>query len=99
MEGNYKNKLIALLEGLETQHISKLMENGKIATFRRYGEAYVSATKSKIKELESKKDDLDWVDALQGIVCSEPNLNQAIEQLKEVAKSNGLKAVITFEAL
>lgn len=32
-----------------------------------------------------------------GCACSEPNLNQAIDQLKEVAKSNGLKAVITFE--
>lgn len=31
--------------------------------------------------------------------CNKLTLHNAIEQLKEVAKSNGLKAVITFEAL
>lgn len=53
--------------------------------------------------------DLSWVDALQGeglgckadniAACNKVTLHNAIEQLKEVAKSNGLKAVITFEAL
>lgn len=42
-------KLRALLEGLETQHIDKLMNEGKVGDFKRYGEAYFKAVKREIE--------------------------------------------------
>lgn len=45
---SYKNKLRALLEGLETQKIDKLMKEGKTGDFRNYGKAYTSAIKDKL---------------------------------------------------
>lgn len=40
---SYKNKLKALLDGLETQSIDKLLKEGKTGDFRNYGKAYFKA--------------------------------------------------------
>lgn len=42
------DKLRALLEGLGTQNIDKLMSRGKVGDFRNYGKAYLSAVKDKV---------------------------------------------------
>lgn len=42
-------KLKSLLEGLETQHVEKLLKEGKSGDFRLYGEAYSVAYKKHIK--------------------------------------------------
>jgi hypothetical protein len=46
---SYKNKLRALLEGLETQNVDKLLKEGKTGDFRNYGKAYISAVRDKIE--------------------------------------------------
>jgi len=46
---NERAKLKALLEGLETQHIEKLIYLGKIGDFRNYGTAYISSVRDKVK--------------------------------------------------
>ena len=45
---SYKNKLKALLEGLETQNVEKLLKEGKAGDFRNYGKAYISAVRDKV---------------------------------------------------
>lgn len=45
---SYKNKLKALLEGLETQNVEKLLKEGKAGDFRNYGKAYISAVRYKV---------------------------------------------------
>ena len=45
---SYKNKLRALLEGLETQNVEKLLKLGKTGDFRNYGKAYISAVRDKV---------------------------------------------------
>jgi len=45
---SYKNKLKALLEGLETQNVGKLLREGKTGDFRNYGKAYIGAVRDKI---------------------------------------------------
>lgn len=50
-----KEKMKALLEGLETQKIDKLMALGKVGDYRNYGKAYVLAVKDKINsQVEAK---------------------------------------------
>lgn len=46
---SYKNKLRALLEGLETQNVEKLLKLGKTGDFRNYGKAYISAVRDKVE--------------------------------------------------
>jgi hypothetical protein len=46
---SYKNKLRALLEGLETQNVEKLLKVGKTGDFRNYGRAYISAVRDKVE--------------------------------------------------
>jgi len=46
---SYKNKLRALLEGLETQNVEKLLKVGKTGDFRNYGKAYISAVRDKVE--------------------------------------------------
>lgn len=46
---SYKNKLKALLEGLETQNVDKLLKEGKTGDFRSYGKAYISAVREKVE--------------------------------------------------
>ena len=46
---SYKNKLKALLEGLETQNIDKLLKEGKTGDYRNYGKAYISAVRDKVE--------------------------------------------------
>lgn len=46
---SYKNKLRALLEGLETQNVEKLLKEGKAGDFRNYGKAYISAVRDKVE--------------------------------------------------
>jgi hypothetical protein len=46
---SYKNKLKALLEGLETQNVDKLIKQGKTGDFRNYGKAYMSAVRDKVE--------------------------------------------------
>ena len=49
MERNsYKNKLKALLEGLETQNVCKLLKEGKTGDFRNYGKAYIASVRDKV---------------------------------------------------
>jgi hypothetical protein len=45
---SYKNKLKALLEGLETQNVGKLLKEGKTGDFRNYGKAYIGAVRDKV---------------------------------------------------
>jgi hypothetical protein len=45
---SYKNKLKALLEGLETQNLGKLLKEGKTGDFRNYGKAYIGAVRDKV---------------------------------------------------
>ena len=45
---SYKNKLKALLEGLETQNVDKLLKQGKTGDFRNYGKAYIGAVRTKV---------------------------------------------------
>lgn len=52
-----KEKLRALLEGLETNNIDKLLSEGKVGDFRNYGKAYIQAVRDKRKE--------DWNAALE----------------------------------
>ena len=44
-----EEKLRALLEGLGTQNIDKLMSEGKVGDFRIYGKAYLAAVKDKVE--------------------------------------------------
>ncbi len=44
VRNTYKNKLKALLEGLETQHIDMLIKKGKVGDYRKYGKAYFNAS-------------------------------------------------------
>lgn len=46
---SYKNKLRALLEGLETRNVEKLLKVGKTGDFRNYGKAYISAVRDKVE--------------------------------------------------
>ena len=46
---SYKNKLRALLEGLETQNVDKPLKEGKTGDFRNYGKAYISAVRDKVE--------------------------------------------------
>ncbi len=41
---DWRDELIALLDGLNTQHIDLLMSSGKVEDFRHYGEAYHRAS-------------------------------------------------------
>ena len=50
---SYKRKLRALLEGLETQHVDKLMKEGKTGDFRNYGKAYVKAVCDKVESAKT----------------------------------------------
>ena len=45
---SYKNKLKALLEGLETQNVCKLLKEGKTGDFRNYGKAYIASVRDKV---------------------------------------------------
>lgn len=47
MRDEWKLKLVALLEGLQTEHIELLMSSGKIEDFRNYGKAYYRASEDK----------------------------------------------------
>ena len=49
---SYKNKLRALLEGLETQNVEKLLKLGKTGDFRNYGKAYISAVRDKVERVK-----------------------------------------------
>jgi hypothetical protein len=48
-DNNYKEKLRALLEGLETQHVDDLIKRGKVGDFFNYGKAYVNAVRKQIE--------------------------------------------------
>ena len=47
---SYKDKLKALLEGLETQNVEKLIREGAIGDYRNYGKAYINAVRDKVKD-------------------------------------------------
>lgn len=49
---SYKNKLRALLEGLETQNVEKLLKLGKTGDFRNYGKAYILAVRDKVERVK-----------------------------------------------
>lgn len=48
-KNSYKNKMRALLEGLEIQYIDKFMAQGKTDDYRNLGKQYTEAVKRKIK--------------------------------------------------
>ena len=50
---SYKNKLKALLEGLETQNVDKLLKEGKTGDFRNYGKAYIEAVRYKVESAKT----------------------------------------------
>jgi len=54
---SYKNKLRALLEGLETNHIDDLMARGTTGDFRNYGKVYMCAIRDKLKKAQTTCDE------------------------------------------
>jgi len=50
---SYKNKLKALLEGLETQNVDKLLKEAKTGDFRNYGKAYIEAVRYKVESAKT----------------------------------------------
>lgn len=50
---SYKRKLRALLEGLETQNVDKLMKEGKTDDFRNYGKSYINAVRDKVESAKT----------------------------------------------
>ena len=50
---SYKNKLRALLEGLETQNVDKLLKEGKTGDFRNYGKTYIGAVRTKVDDAKN----------------------------------------------
>ena len=52
---SYKNKLKALLEGLECQNLDKLVSEGKTGDYRRLGEAYIKAVREKVDQAKTDR--------------------------------------------
>ena len=46
---SYRNKMRALLEGLEAQNIDKFMKEGKTGDYRNFGKAYIGSVREKVE--------------------------------------------------
>lgn len=91
-QGTLKTQVLCFEDGREF-----VMEYGK--------EYLINPSNRKIytleRKVEPKKEPIEYkTGGLYDnvVTCNKQTLSNAIDQLKEVAKSNGLKAVITFEA-
>jgi len=84
---SYKNKLRALLEGLETQQVEKLLKIGKTGDFRNYGKAYIESVRSKLKETNKLIDFMKYYKNNVPIGTQQSSLEIVTDYLKTTTKT------------